>query len=842
MFRTTLTGLLAHRLRLLLTSLAIVLGVGFIAGTFVLTDTIDAGFTQSFAADADKVDVVVTPKDKAKDEAEGEAEDDAGLPQSALAAIRTVPGVRDAQPMVSGDAPLIGKDGKVVGDFPTAGVSIPVSRIKITAGRAPSAAGEAVLDKNTAKAQELAPGATVAVLDRAGERNEFRLVGIFDVGVDQDLAYRGAVAFTPETARRITGAKGFTEIDVISSGPSPESLRTAVAAAVGDDARVVTGRERADEIAKRNHVDTSYLRMGLLLFGAVALLVAALVIYNTFNILVAQRMREMALLRCIGATKGQVFGSIVLESAVVGLLSSVLGLLAGVGFGAAAVAALRGLGTDIPTGTVTLSPQTIAVGLCTGLIVTMAAALLPARQSTRVPPVAALRTQVEEHTFRTGVVRVVVAVLLAVAGAGLTAAGVLREPGETALLTVMAGGVLTFFAVLVLGPVIVRPLSALAGWVPARLFGVPGRLAVDNSRRNPKRAATTTVALTVGVTLMTFMSVLTATVRATVGGELDKQFPADYVLSAQTGTIPLSVADALRASRELATVTEFRGKEATVNGREYEVGTVNQSAIGTAIKPETSSGTMDGFGSGSGSGDVAVADYVAQDLGIAVGDTVTVASGRTKVSLKVAAVLRADVSLLPAFTIAEQAFERHFGAVGDAQILVNAADGVAPERARKVVDAATAAYPAVKVGSMTEIRGQFDDAIDTMLMVVTGLLALAIVISLLGIANTLSLSVHERTRESALLRALGLTRPQLRGMLSVEALVLGLVGAIVGVVLGTVYGWAATTTLTQNVSFQLPAVQILIFIVASGLAGVLAAVLPARRAARASVVGALAAS
>ncbi|MEN3536227.1 FtsX-like permease family protein [Microbispora sp. ZYX-F-249] len=830
MFRTTLTGLLAHRLRLLLTSLAIVLGVGFIAGTFVLTDTIDAGFTQSFAADADKVDVVVTPKD--------DAEGDGSLPQSALAAIRAVRGVRDAQPMVSGDAPLIGRDGKVVGDFPTAGVSIPADRIKITAGRAPSAAGDAVLDKNTAKAQGLAPGATVAVLDRAGERQEFRLVGIFDVGVDQNLAYRGAVAFTPDTARRVTGAKGFTEIDVVSSGPSPESLRTAVAAAVGGDATVMTGRERADEVARRNHVDTSYIRLGLLLFGAVALLVAALVIYNTFNILVAQRMREMALLRCIGATKRQVFGSIVLESAVVGLLSSVLGLLTGLGLGAAAVAVLRAVGTDIPTGTVTLSPQTIAVGLCTGVVVTMAAALLPARQSTRVPPVAALRAQVEEHTFRTGVVRVVVSVLLLLAGAGLTAAGVLQKPGQAALLTVMAGGVLVFFAVLVLGPVIVRPLSGLAGWVPARLFGVPGRLAVDNSRRNPKRAATTTVALTVGVTLMTFMSVLTATVRTTVGGELDKQFPADYILSAQTGTIPRSVADALRGSRDLAAVTEFRGKKAKVNGRDYEVGTVTWSAIGTAIKPEASSGTLNGFGAG----DVAVADYVAQDLGVAVGDTVTVTSGGKSASLEVAAVLRGEVSLLPAFTMAEQAFERHFGAVGDTQILVDAADGVAPERSRKVVDDATAAYPAVKVGSTTEIRGQFDEAIDSMLMVVTGLLALAIVISLLGIANTLSLSVHERTRESALLRALGLTRPQLRGMLSVEALVLGLVGAIVGVVLGIAYGWAATTTLTETVSFQLPAVQILIFIAASGLAGVLAAVLPARRAARASVVGALAAS
>ncbi|MEU8177016.1 FtsX-like permease family protein [Microbispora hainanensis] len=829
MFRTTLAGLLAHRLRLVLTSLAIVLGVGFIAGTFVLTDTIDAGFSQSFAADADKVDVVVTPKDG--------AEPGRNLPESALAAIKAVQGVKDAQPMVSGDVPLIGKDGKVVGDYPRAGVSIPASRIKITSGRAPSAADEAVLDENTAKTEEFAPGATIAVLDQAGKRQEFRLVGIFDVGLDQELAYRGAVAFTPGTARRVTGAKGFTEIDVLSSGPSQESLRTAVAAAVGE-AKVVTGRERADEVAQRNHMDTSSFRLGLLLFGAVALLVAALVIYNTFNILVAQRMREMALLRCIGATKRQVFGSIVLESAVVGLVSSVLGLLTGLGLGAAAVAVLRAVGTDIPTGTVSLSPQTIVVGMCTGTVMTMAAALLPARQATRVPPVAALRAQVEEHTFRTGIVRMVTSALFVLAGVGLTAAGVLQGPSQAALLTVMAGGVLVFFAVLILGPVIVRPLSGLAGWVPARLFGVPGRLAVNNARRNPKRAATTTVALTVGVTLMTFMAVLSSTMRTTVSDQLDQQFPADYVLSSQTGTIPRSIADTLRTSHDLATVTEFRGEKAKVNGRDYKVATVTQSSLGTAIKPETSSGTVDGFGAG----DVVVADDVARDLGVKVGDTVTVASRGKSTPLKVVAVLKPDASMLPSITMAEQSFERHFGRVDDAQVLVKAADGVDPERARKIVDDATAAYPAVKVGSTTEIRGQFDEALDSILMVVTGLLALAIVISLLGIANTLSLSVHERTRESALLRALGLTRPQLRGMLSVEALVLGLVGAIVGVVLGIAYGWAATAAFTADASFELPIGQILLFIAASGLAGVLAALLPARRAARASVVGALAAS
>lgn len=827
MFKATLAGLFAHKLRLLLTSLAITLGVGFISGTFVLTDTIDAGFNRAFAADAAKIDVVVLPRDSGH------------LPRETLDQVRAVPGVRDAQPVVGGDAPLIGKDGKTVGDAPTAGVSIPESRLNVTTGRAPTADGEAVLDKNTARAQGFEPGDTISVLGHDNERYDFRLVGVFDPGVDQTIVYRGAVGFTPADALRITGAKGFREIDVVTAGPSPESLRTTVEQAVGTGPIVQTGRERAQYLAERNGADTAFLRMGLLLFGVIALLVAGLVIYNTFNILVAQRTREMALLRCIGATRRQVFGSIVLESAVVGLLSSVLGLLAGLGLGAVAVALLRGADAGIPTGTVGLAPQTIAAGLVTGLAVTVAAALLPARQATRVAPVAALRTQIEEQTFRAGVARMVFAGLFALAGIVVTAAAVSLKPGPAGLMTAMGGGVLVFFAVLILGPVIVKPLSGLAGWLPARLFGVPGRLAVTNARRNPKRAATTTIALTIGVTLMTSMSVMTATVRETVRAELDQKFPVDYLVSAQTGEVPRTAVDALRARPELTGVTEIQEAEATVNGRKLRVGAVTQAAIGVTVRLETSSGSMAGFGPG----EVAVGDSVAEDLGLKVGDTVTVGpGGGDDVRLTVIAVVKSDVSMLPAVTIPEETFNRFFEKVVNRVVVADAAEGVSADRAREALDDVTRAYPAVQVGSTTEIRSQFDDALDMVLLIVTGLLGLAIVISLLGIANTLSLSVHERTRESALLRSLGLTRSQLRGMIATEALVLGLVGALVGVVLGIVFGWAAAQTFSNDVSFQLPVAEILVFVAASGLAGVIAALLPARRAARASIVGSLAAT
>ncbi|GII56336.1 ABC transporter permease [Planotetraspora thailandica] len=825
MLRTTLAGLVAHRLRLLLTALAITLGVGFIAGTFVLTDTIDAGFSKSFAAAADKIDVAVVPGD-------------AQLTASMLTKIRAVRGVKDAQPYVFGDAALIGRDGKAVGDFPTAGVSIPALRLDVKSGTAPSADDQALVDTSTAEEQGLRVGDTIGVLDHKDVKHDFRLVGIFDVGIDGNIAGRGAVAFTPATAQRMTGAAEFKEIDVTTAGPSREDLRTAVAAALGTGLKVKTGDQAAADMASENGANTDFLKLGLLLFGLISLLVAGLVIYNTFGILVVQRTRELALLRCIGATRRQVFGSILLESAVVGLLSAVLGLGVGLGLGAIAVAVLNNVGADVPTGTVELSPQTIAIGLATGLLMTVVAALLPARQATKVAPVAALRTQVEERTFRAGVARIVFSVLFALAGGGLTARAVTSKPGDEALITAMAGGVLVFFAVLVLGPVMIKPLSGVAGWVPARLFGVPGRLALENSRRDPKRSATTTIALTVGVTLMTFMAVLTTTVRATSEKQLDEQFAADYQIATQTssGTMPRSVAESLRGRPEFSTVAEIREKDGTLNGQEYYLGSMTQAALTSGFTPTVTSGSLNDFPPGT----IAVADYVAKNLSLAVGDDVTVGAGSVRFTAKLVAVMSSNDLLAPSVLLPEKFFDQRFRQIADSQVLINIADGVNADKARQIVDDATQAYPAVKVRSTTELRDQFDQAINTMLLVVTGLLGLAIVISLLGIANTLSLSVHERTRESAVLRALGLTRAQLRSTLTVEALVLGLVGAIVGAALGIVYGWVATKTLTEDVSFRLPVGQILAFIAASGLAGVLAAVLPARRAARASIVASLA--
>ncbi|WP_433218448.1 ABC transporter permease [Microtetraspora malaysiensis] len=833
MFKTTLAGLLAHKLRLLLTSLAITLGVGFIAGTFVLTDTIDAAFAQKFTADAAKISVAVLPDgDKA------DRRQDPILTAGDLAKVRGVRGVADAQGIVQGTAPLLGKNGKVAGSRATAGISVPegaLNRTVIVKGASPAAATEAVLDKDTAKTREFAVGDTITVLDAKQVKHQFTLVGLFDVGINQELSFTGAVGFTADTALRMTGAKGFREIDVRGGdGVSPEDLRASVSAALGSGYTVKTGTQLADDLAAANNMDTSFLRMGLLLFGVIAMLVAALVIYNTFNILVAQRAREMALLRCIGATKKQVFGSILLESVVVGVLSSVLGLLIGLGLGAGALAVLGAVDAPIPTGVgVSLSTRTIVVGLVVGIIVTVAAALLPARAATRVAPIAALRAQVEESTFRAGVLRIVFGALFLLAGTGIAALGVSKDPGQDALLAVMASGCVFFLGVLILAPLIVKPLSAFIGWLPARLFGVPGKLAVDNSRRNPKRAATTTVALTIGVTLMTLISVVTTTTRATVSEQLNKQFPIDYMIGTQQhdATIPRTVAADLRSKPEFESVVAVRETRTRIKGQSVNVGTFT---VDPEFKVTPDKGSMRDFGPGT----AAVASWTAKELGVAIGDTLE-AAGK---GYRVVAILSDQAAPVYGVNLTEPDFDAAFPKAMDRSILIKAKDGVAADTSRRIVEAVTEPYPAVLVESVTETRGAFDEALDMITMIITGLLGLAVLISLLGIANTLSLSVHERTRESALLRALGLTRPQLRRMLSIEAFVLGLIGALVGVALGVTFGWAATQTMVNDVIFRAPVLQILGFVALSGVAGVVAALLPARRAAKASIVGSLASS
>ncbi|MFC5187047.1 ABC transporter permease [Actinomadura harenae] len=835
MLKTTVAGLARQKLRLLLTALAITLGVGFITGTFVLTDSMKSGVDKTFAKSADKIDVAVLPKRAADD-----------LPPALLAKVKGVPGVTDAEGLVKGDAALVGRDGKAVGDSPTLGMSMPSGRLlryELNGGRTPNGPSEAVLDTRLAKREQFKVGDAVTVLDHKNKPHRFTVVGLVDMGMDAEASFRGAVGFDAATTTAMTGVKSFSEIDVLGGG------RDAVASAAGPAYDTLTSKALAQRLAKSNGADTTVIQTGLLLFGLVAMLVSALVIYNTFAILIAQRMREMALLRCVGATRRQVFGGVLTEAVVVGFVGSLLGLAAGLGLGAGALAVIGSFDTGIKLAGPALTVRTVLVALLVGVVVTVVSALVPARAATRVAPVAALRADLEpgSGTFRLGWVRTVLTALFGVVGVGLAGYGGFGSAkGESAMYMVALGGMLFFLAVVAAMPALVRPLGRVIGALPAKTGGVPARLAVENARRSPRRTATTTIALTIGIGLMSLFSVVAASGSATVNAQLDKHFPVDFQVQSQFGDsksaadeasrrVPSSLVADLRALPQLGEVTAAREAGRPKSGhRDTTVTTVTESAFGSMIKL----GTVKGSVAAPKPGTLIVDKDTARDKHYQVGQTVQVRGDRGVLPLTVAGVFSGDVPLRGVL-IGPADFARVSAVQDAATVWAKTKPGVQVDEARGAVDAATKAYPTIRVGSMAEMRDQFGKAVNTLLMVFGGLLGLAIVIALFGIANTLSLSVVERTRESALLRALGLTRRQLRRMLSVEALVMAVIGAVTGIVLGVGFGAAATYSMSDSAVFAVPYAQIIGFVVLAAVAGVLAAVMPARRAAKASVVESL---
>ncbi|WP_067966681.1 ABC transporter permease [Nocardiopsis trehalosi] len=833
MLRTTLAGLRLHKGRLVTTALAIALGVMFVSGTLVFTDTLRAGFSAQVMGSADRLDAVVLPEDGAEE----------GLAPDTLDRVRDLPEVAAAGGVIRGDSPLLDAEGRAVGQVPTAGLSADeVTRFTAAEGALPEAADEVALATTVAETAGFGVGDTVTVLDSEGAEREFTVSGLVDFGVDQEIAFRGAVVYTPETAAEVTGSDRYSEIGVVGAeGVPAERVAEAVGAAV-DGGRAMTGAEFGAERAEQAGAQADVLATALLLFALISVFVAAIVIYNTFAILVAQRQREMALLRCVGALRGQVFRGVLLEAAVIGLMASAAGVLAGIGAGyAAAEFGGEALGSGSADLSLVVTPTAVAVGLAVGTGMAVLAALLPARRATRVPPLAALRTSAVAAGMEkgTGWIRAAAGAVLLAASAAITAFAVRGSVGEMALAVVSVAAMLAFLGVVVIGPLLVRGAVAVLGTV-LRRTGVAGMLATDNARRSPKRAATAMIALTVGATLISGYSVVSATTEATMTDMLERQFPVDYGLMAQFGEdergVPEEVAAALREDPAIATVMAERRDTARVAGADGPVPVVAYpgAEVGVDITSDVAAGDLADIGPGR----IAVTEGYAQGRG--VGDTLELETAEGARGYEIAAVV-VDMQQLMGVTMDPADFADAYPDVRESSaVYVRGADDASPAQLRDAVYDAVAGHPTVQVQSMAEMRDQFDQILDTAFLTIAAMLGLAILIAVFGIANTMALSVLERTRESALLRALGLTGGQLRRMLALEAVLLCLTGALVGIGLGVVFGWAATEAALPSAIFTLPAARIAAFIAAAVLAGLLASALPARRAARTSISGTLA--
>ncbi|SCL28846.1 putative ABC transport system permease protein [Micromonospora rhizosphaerae] len=849
MFRATWKSLLARKVRLLLSGLAVVLGVMFVSGAFVLTDTLGRSFDALFADGFSDIDVTVTAKPKvALSEAEGE-QVPTPVPASLVERIReNVPGAADAKGVVNADgARLIGSNGKVVTSFgpPQLGENWlgESDLVQLREGsREPRADDEIVVNAALAEAAKVKVGDRVGVLTLEPKK-EFTLVGIFGYSGGRDsIGGVNEVAFTTPVAQRLMLGKPdtFTSITVTAADAvTPERVRDDVAHELGADYQVKTGKQAAADQAASFKEALSFFNKILLGFAAVALLVGTFLILNTFSIIVAQRTRELALLRAIGAGRRQIIGSVVLEAVVVGLIASVLGLGAGIGVGALLAYLFGQLAGGLSLAGLGVPAAAVIGAFAVGLVITVVAALLPALRASRVPPIAAMQDVATPDRPLTKVT--VAGTIVSAIGAVLLFLGLDGHAGDNTLATILGGVLFAFIGVALLTPLISRPVVALLGAIFA--WSVPGKLGRLNSGRNPRRTAITAAALMVGIALVTGVTVILDSAKGSIGKLAQDTIKAELVISgSQSGPRPPSfdpaVLEKAAAIPGVQLVDGEYGDMAVVNGARTWVGaSSNIAALERIFGVKATAGDISRLGPDQ----MLFSSDTAKSRNVSVGSQVTVQLSRGEARTYTVSGIYQSSQLTNPVVLPPQA-ARDFTIPQPIQGFVQLAPGARVADVQPQVETLLADSPEVSVADRDAFIKQQTSMLDTPLRMIQILLALAIVIAVLGIVNTLALSVLERTRELGLLRAIGLRRAQTMRMITVEAVVISVFGALLGVVVGSGLGAAVVRALKDEgiTDLILPWGQMGVFLGLAAIIGVVAAVLPAVRAARINVLGAIA--
>ncbi|MFC0527814.1 ABC transporter permease [Phytohabitans kaempferiae] len=847
MIRATMKSLMARKLRLILSGLAVVLGVMFVSGAFVLTDTLGRSFDSIFSTAYAHTDVGVAAKPKVSvSEFEGE-QAAAPFPASTVDKVKAVPGVAQATGFVSTDgARLIGTNGKVVTSFgpPQLGESWNAQDelIELREGRGPAADNEIAINATLADAAKVKVGDTVGVLTRE-PRQDFTIVGVFGYSGGRDsLGGVQQVQFTEPVAQKLMlGETGMWNGITVkaASGVTHEQLRDDIAATLGGDYQVKTGQQLADDAAGGLKQGLSFFNNILLGFAGVALFVGIFLILNTFSIIVAQRTRELALMRAVGASRRQMIGSVLIEAVVIGLVASVLGLGAGVGVGAL-LAFVFGQVGGLEMASVGVPASAVISSFLVGLLVTVVAAVLPALRASRIPPVAAMQ---EVATPDRPLTKITVAgAIVGAVGGALLALGLTGNAGGDATLWTILGGVLvTFIGVALLTPLVSRPVVSLLG----RIFSwsVPGKLGRLNSGRNPRRTAITAAALMVGIALVTGVTVLLDSAKSSITKLAENTINAELVISGvQSGPRPPSFdAAVIDQARSIPGVRAAAGMYADlgeVNGeREYLTAVTDVAALRDVYRAEVSAGDIGSLAPNQ----LLVDSKTAADLGLSVGSTLTVQLSRGDAQTYTLSGIYKESDLYGGFVLPQEA-TRDFANPQPMQGFIQLAPGTPVSQVEPQVDRLLADSPEVSVADRSKFIEQQTSGFDQILLMIQVLLALAILIAVLGIVNTLALSVLERTRELGLLRAIGLRRAQTMRMVTVEAVVISMFGAILGIVVGTGLGAAVVRALRDDgiTDLVLPWSQMGLAVVLAAIVGVVAAILPAIRAARLNVLGAIA--
>jgi putative ABC transport system permease protein len=842
----TLRGLAARKLRTALTAIAVVLGVALISGTYILTDTINKSFDSIFATANKNVDVAVTPREAV------DAGDSGSTPAfrvSVLPRVQRVPGVAEASGAVFNIANIYKKNGDKLGsggapNFVGSVQPNTFSPYDYVQGRKPATANEVAIDRNAADQGDYQVGDKVGVAGQ-GPKKDYTLVGIAKFGDQKSIGGASIAIMTLPEAQRVLGEQGrFDEVDVKAApGVAPQALVGRLRAALPASLTVRTGEQQAVSDSKDVKDGFSFITTVLLIFAGVVLFVGAFMIFNTFSITVAQRMREFAMLRTVGASRTQVLRSVVLEALLVGVGASLIGLALGLAMAPGLRALFKIFGADLPSQGTVVETRTIVVSLLVGTVLTVVSSLGPALRATRVPPIAALREGAVLPPSRLGRFRTPLAVVALLLGIGLIALGLFGSGGAPVL---GLGAAVVFIAVALLARFVVRPLASLVGVPMERIRGVTGRLARENATRNTSRTAATAAALMIGVALVTFVTILAAGIKDSVASSVDKGLTGAFVIQNTDGfsPIPRATAGAVRRVPGIGTVVETRFSNAKIAGKKGtdSVTGVDPLTLPSIYRVDWKKGSPATLRT-LGPNDTVVSDKWASDHDVKVGQTLRVLTPLDRtIPLTVKGTYKDDAQLLADMTVPNQTMTSQFG-IRDVAVLLagvtpGQSEGAVKARATKALETR---FPSVEVLTKKEFTDDVAGQVNQLLAFFYVLLALAVIVSLFGIVNTLALSIYERTRELGMVRAIGMSRRQVRTMIRYESIITALIGAALGLVIGVLFAVAMTPTLAdQGLEISIPVGTLVVLLILAGLAGVVAAILPARRASRLDVLEALA--
>ena len=839
-------SLWARRVRALGTTFAVVIGVAFVAGSFVLTDTIFAAFDEIFSDSLKGTSVVITAKNPVEQE-NGEIPT---IAASLLPKVKAVAGVKLAAGAIFTPGGFFDSKGEKIGNkfapkFISSHLPDGLESLTYLVGHPPRGPTEASLDRAAAESSGVELGESIRLIGQGSARS-FRLVGFTQLG---NASFGGAsiAQVTLPVAQRLTHKVGrFDQISVAAAdGVSPATLKRRIERVMPAEVRVETAQESADRGSEEIRDNLGFLQTILLVFGFVAVFVGAFLIFNTFSITVAQRVTEFGLLRTLGASRPQILVSVLIEALAIGLLGALLGIAGGYVMAILLNALLKAFEVDLPTTSLVMESRTVVVALLVGIVVTAVSSMVPALRSTRVPPIAALQSYVPPSSRRRRLVYLALSTLLGLGGLAILLIGLFGEGSAGTSAALMGGGAVAIvFAVSLFSPRLVPALAAIAGWPLERIRRLIGRLARENSQRNPSRTAVTAAALMIGLALVTFVTVFSAGLKSSVAQVIDENFEGGLVIQNTDGfsPIPAGAAAAARRVPGVGLVATIRSTEAKLlgQGSKARVSAPTRD-IGAAVDVEWKVGgpaTLRRLRDG----EAVVSDSFASDHGLEAGDRFRLLSQTgARPRFRVAGEFDSKAGVFGSVVITQAAMARAFAQTQDTIDFVIVKPGADAAKVQALLTAgAERAFPTAEVLNQQELKESREEQVDQLVNLFNALLLLAIVISLFGIANTLALSIHERTRELGMLRAIGMSRRQVRTMIRYEAVITALIGAILGIVLGVIFAALISQPLKdEGFTLSYPIGSLVVLLILAGIAGVLAAIPPARRASRLNVLDSL---